>query len=141
MTAAVCICADSGIDDIWNKLAARGCQIYCGPTAGGGGRRFMCRPQDLENPTRRRQYIADMEKVCFLGHSLATCYTHRMALIATNLAGDDGISNYHPGHSSIIDSRGCSIGLIPGEYVKDYLRPQLITGEIVVQQPVVVPKD
>jgi predicted amidohydrolase len=139
VTAAVCICADGGIKDIYNKLAARGCQIYVAPTAGGAGREYMMHSRDLADTERRKAYLASMEKVCFLGPALATCYQHRMALMACNLAGDDGVSNYHPGHSSIIDSRGCMVGLIPGEYAADYLRPQWIGGEIVVQAPQVVP--
>jgi hypothetical protein len=60
-----------------------------------------------------------------------------MAMVATNLAGYDGLPKYYPGHSSIIDSRGCLMALQPGEYVVDFLRPVLIHGEIVVQTPCV----
>jgi len=132
---AVCICADSGIPDIWNKLARQGCHVYLGPTAGGGGRRFMHHAEDLEKPRLRKKYLESMEKVCYMGPAIDNCVKHHMALLATNLSGDDGFDNYHPGHSSIIDSMGKTVGLIPGEYVVEFLRPQMIHGKIVVQKP------
>jgi predicted amidohydrolase len=42
---------------------------------------------------------------------------------------------YHPGHSSIIDSRGRIVALLPGEYVIDYLEPRMIHGLVMVQTP------
>ncbi len=132
---AVCICADSGIENIYNKLAAKGCQIYLGPTAGGAGRDDMCTEVDLDSVEGMNAYVSRMEKVCFLGHAMRQCRQHRMALVCCNLAGDDGMSNYHPGHSSIVDARGRSVGLIPGEYVREWLRPRWLCEEIVVDQP------
>jgi len=132
---AICICADSSIPDIRNKLARQGCQVMFLSTAGGAGREYMCHAEDLEVPQKRKEYLDSMEKVCFVGEAIENCIKHRMAVCATNLAGDDGVSNYHPGHSCIIDSTGRLVALIPGEYVVEYLRPQLIHGEIVVQRP------
>ena len=134
----ICICADSGIPDIRNKLAAKGCQVFCGPCAGGGGREHMLKESDLAVATLRKQYIKDMEKVCFAGKTLLDCRDHRMATMAVNLAGDDGIDHYHPGHSMIIDSRGYVVDIRPGEYVIEYLLPKLIHGKITVNQPITV---
>ena len=75
-----------------------------------------------------------MEKVCFMGGAIEVCARHHLGMIACNLSGDDGVSNYHPGHSSIVDSGGKTLGLIPGEYVVEYLRPQLIHGAMVVRK-------
>ncbi len=130
----VCICADSGIPGIYNKMVAWGAQVYLGPTAGGGGRKFMKHAADLEDPKKLKSYLRDMEKVCFLGRAIEKCVRHHLAMICCNLSGDDGVDNYHPGHSSIIDSGGKTVGLIPGEYVVEYLRPQMIHGEIVVRK-------
>lgn len=129
----ICICSDSGIPDILNKLTTQGCQVYCGPCAGGAGREHMLRPQDLKNPEKRKQYLEDMEKVCFCGKTILDCHDRRMAMMTVNLAGDDGIGNYHPGHSLIFDSRGFVVAIQPGEYVVDYLAPRLIHGSIMVQ--------
>jgi len=49
-----------------------------------------------------------------------------------NLAGDDGIGLYHPGHSLILDSAGHVVAMHPGEYVAEYLAPVLIHGVISV---------
>jgi len=135
VTCAICICADSGMPDIHNKLARRGCQVYLGPCAGGGPRKHMRTADDLENPRLRKRYIADMQKVCFAGDAIDQCVERHMALVATNLAGDDGIDHYHPGHSTIVDSRGRVVALVPGEYVAEYLCPRMVHGEIVVRKP------
>lgn len=132
---AVSICADSGIPDLYNKLAAWGCQVSLHPCAGGGGRDAMCRVGDLQDHARRQRYLADMEKVCFVGKTLFTAAVHRMAIVAANLAGDDGVDHFHPGHSAIIDSRGCLVALQPGEYVLEFLRPLFIHGNVIVQEP------
>lgn len=128
----ICICADSGIPDIWSKLLAQRCQVSCNPCAGGGGRQYMRRAKELADPEKRKQYLADMEKVCFGGGTILRCHDSRMAMMTVNLAGDDGVSNYHPGHSLIFDSSGHVVAMHPGEYVAEYLTPVLIQGVISV---------
>ena len=132
---AICICADSGIENLYNKLADQGVQLSLHPTAGGGGRKFMKHAADLDDPRKLKSYLRDMEKVCFMGGAIKQCLQHHMCMIACNLSGDDGVGNYHPGHAAIVDSRGKTVGLIPGEYVVEFLRPQLIHGEVVVRKP------
>lgn len=132
---AICICADSGIDNLYNKLADQGVQLSLHPTAGGGGRKFMKHAADLDDPRRLKSYLRDMEKVCFMGGAIEVCVKHRLCMIACNLSGDDGVGNYHPGHAAIVDSGGKTVGLIPGEYVVEYLRPQLIHGEVALSKP------
>ena len=131
---AICICADSGIPDIANKLVDWGVQVSLNPTAGGGGRKFMKHAEELEDPAKFKSYLRDMEKVCFMSGAIKQCLEHHLCMIACNLSGDDGVSNYHPGHAALVDSGGKTVGLIPGEYVVEYLRPQLIHGEIVVRK-------
>lgn len=132
---AIMICSDSAIPDIWNKLAARGCQVWVGPAAGGAGREHLRKKEDIDDPELRKKYLHDMEQVCYTGTLLLDCRDHRMALITVNMAGDDGIDHYHPGHSIIVDSRGWLVALRPGEYIAEYLAPQMIHGEILVQTP------
>jgi len=132
---AVCICADVGIPGVRDTVARRGCQVLLVPTAGGGGREHVYRPADLEDPKRLAGYVKLMDGVCSVSSALGECIGRRMAQVAVNLAGDDGIDHYHPGHSSIIDSRGRIVALHPGEYVIDYLEPRMIHGPVVVQEP------
>lgn len=130
---AIAICADSGMENLWEQLRSGRCQISLHPCAGGGSRDEMRRPEDLSNPELRGRYLKAMEKVCFLGESMLRCRELGIAMVATNLAGDDGVAKYHPGHSSIVDSRGCLVAMQPGEYVVDFLRPKMIHGDVVVQ--------
>ena len=139
---AVCICADVGIPDIRDQLAAQGCQVLLLPTAGGGGREHIYHPEDLQDPQRLAGYVKLMDGVCSVAAAVGDCTSRRMAQVAVNLSGDDGVDHYHPGHSSIIDSRGRIVALQPGEYVVDYLQPRLIHGPVVVQPPrIAVAKD
>jgi predicted amidohydrolase len=132
---AVCICADVGIPGIRDTLAAQGCQVLLLITAGGGGREHIYHPNDLQDPQRLANYVKLMDNVCSVTSAVGDCLGRRMAQMAVNLSGDDGVDHYHPGHSSIIDSRGRIVALLPGEYVIDYLAPQMIHGPVVVQPP------
>jgi predicted amidohydrolase len=131
----VCICSDSGIPGIRDTLAKQGCQVLLMPTAGGGGREHIYHPDDLRDPRRRAAYVKLMDAVCSVTSAVGDCIGHRMAQVAVNLSGDDGVDHYHPGHSSIIDSRGRIVALLPGEYVVDYLEPRMIHGQVIVQSP------
>jgi predicted amidohydrolase len=132
---AVCICSDVGIPGVRDRLAEQGCQVLLVPTAGGGGREHIFHPADLEDPRRLAAYVKLMDDVCSVTSALGDCVQRRMAQVAVNLSGDDGRDHYHPGHSSIIDSRGRIVALLPGEYVIDYLAPRLIHGPVVVRSP------
>ncbi len=90
-------------------------------------------PKDLDDPKKRARYIKQLEKVCFMGGAVEKCAEYRMAKVATNLAGDDGVDIFHPGHSAIIDSGGRVVALIPGEYIEEYLEPKIIHGEVTVR--------
>jgi predicted amidohydrolase len=131
----VVICADSGIPDLRNKMVRWGAQVSLHPCAGGGGRQYMKHANDLDDPAVFADYLRDMEKVCFVGSAFAQARAFQMAMQSCNLSGDDGVSNYHPGHSAIVDCAGKLVGLIPGEYVVEYLRPQLTHGVIAVGTP------
>ena len=72
-----------------------------------------------------------MDAVCSVTSAVDDCVSHRMAQVSVNLSGDDGVELYHPGHSSIIDSRGRIVALLPGEYVVDYLEPRMIHGQVI----------
>lgn len=131
----VCLCADVGIPGIRDQMAEQGCQVLLLPTAGGGGREHIYHPEDLQDPQRLARYSQLMDRVCSVSSAVGECSGRRMAQVAVNLSGDDGVDHYHPGHSSIIDSRGRTVALLPGEYVIDYLEPRFIHGLVVVQAP------
>ena len=139
VTMAVCLCADSGIPGIQDRAAAQGCQVFLLATAGGGGRECIFHAADLEAPARRAAYVTLMDQVCSVTSAVGRCIDRRMAQVAVNLSGDDGIDHYHPGHASIIDSRGRIVALLPGEYVIEYLEPRMIHGLVIVQTPRALP--
>ena len=128
---ALLICADGGINGIEDDLFKEKVQVTLRPCAGGGGREMMVdSPKDLKIPEVLENYIQSLSKVCFAGNSARNCIKYDCAIVAVNLAGDDGLQKYHPGHSIIIDHTGRVAALIPGEYVRDWLYPRFITAEI-----------
>jgi len=133
VTAAIGICADSAIEDVHAKTAARGCQLWLAPSAGGGSRDLAQSPESLRDEEGLSRYLESMEKVCFVGNAIGHAARLRMAWVSTNLAGDDGVGKYHPGHSCIIDARGHVMALLPGEYVPEYLEPRMIHAPVCVR--------
>jgi len=132
---AISICADTGIDDLWNKLAHAGVQLHLVPTAGCGPRSWGFSESELDDPKRFEEYIKKAETVVWVKDAIGTCRRHRIVLAACNQMADDGVGYFHPGHSSIVDTTGELVGLIPGTFVFEHLRPRVVWGEIHPQTP------
>lgn len=127
---AILICADNGIEGIDDDLRRDGVQVLCAPCAGGGDRAWMRTPEQLRDPAVFKEYAGRLARVCFVGNALDRNIRNDFAVIAVNLVGDDGIADFHPGHSSISDHDGRLAALLPGDYVPLWHRPQLISAEI-----------
>ena len=68
-----------------------------------------------------------MDGVCSVAAAVGDCTSHRMAQVAVNLSGDDGVDHYHEFHGRAPSSTAAAglVALQPGEYVVDYLQPRL----------------
>lgn len=132
---AMSICADTGIDDLWNKLARAGVQVHLVPTAGCGPRSLGFSEAELDDPKRMEEYLKKAESVVWVKDAIVQCRRHRIILVACNQMADDGVGYFHPGHSCIVDTTGELVGLIPGSFVFEHLRPRVVWGEIHPQTP------
>ena len=71
-----------------------------------------------ENPESARTRILASEKRA------------RVAMASCKQMADNGRDYFHPGHSTIVDSTGELVGLIPGSFIFEHLRPRVVVGEI-----------
>ena len=137
---ALSICADTGIEDLLNKLARAGVQLHLVPTAGcSAGRSLGFAEAELDDPRRLDEYLVKAESVVFSRDAIRWCRQHRLAMACCNQMADDGKTYFHCGHSMLVDSTGELVGLIPGSFVFEHLRPRVIWGDVHPQVPREVP--
>ncbi|MFZ4775057.1 MAG: carbon-nitrogen hydrolase family protein [Terrimicrobiaceae bacterium] len=127
---AIVICADTGILDWRNSLVAQGVHLLLLPTAGCGPRHLGWQEGDLDDPGVLETYVERASLVVFSKDAILDCRRHRMAMASCNQMADNGRDYFHPGHSTIVDSTGELVGLIPGSFIFEHLRPRVVVGEI-----------
>ena len=127
---AIVICADTGIPDWRNSLVDQGVQLLLLPTAGCGPRHLGWQERDLDDPGVLETYVERAALVVFSKDAILDCRRHRMAMASCNQMADNGRDYFHPGHSTIVDSTGELVGLIPGSFIFEHLRPRVVVGEI-----------
>jgi len=136
---AISICADSGQPDLLNRLARLGVQLHLIPTAGCcAGRSLGFAEAELDDAKRLEEYLAKAETVVFSRDAIRWSRLHRIAMACCNQMADDGTVYFHCGHSMIVDTTGELIGLIPGSFVFEHLRPRVVWGDIHPKAPRVV---
>lgn len=119
----ITICADSGIDDLNDLLAANGVELVLLPTGAGGRREDRVTTADLHTEEGRQKYLKVLETVFFPGRAVLDCIKYRRAMAAVNQCGFDGRALYHVGHGSIINPMGEVVGLVHGLPNLDRQRP------------------
>lgn len=127
---AISICADAGIEGLWDRLKEDGVQLLLGPTAGCGPREWGFTEASLTDPAVLDRYIEKVDTVISMKEAVRACVRYGIALAACNQMADDGVNYFHPGHSCIIDRTGEMVALIPGTFVFEHLRPRVVWGDI-----------
>lgn len=127
---AITICGDGGIAGRTERLTEAGVQVHLTPTAGCGPYEWGFRSAELDDPLRMAQYLERAESVVFSKEAIRQSRERRMCLMTCNQMADNGVDCFHPGHSMIVDSTGELVGLIPGDFVFEFLRPKVVCGEI-----------
>jgi hypothetical protein len=126
----VLICADAGIEGIYEELAADGVTAVILITAGGGSDSQGCHQAQLADPEARKRYLASALNYVsteFVQRSLAL----ELAQISCNQSGwDKAIGYFQCGGSSIIDRSGNVTAVIPPRLVFEHLRCELTVGDV-----------
>lgn len=130
VSCVLSICAENGFPGWQERMARAGVQLLLAPTAGCGPRSLGFSERELENPARFEEYLGKVESVVFSREAVRLARKHRIAFAACNQMADDGSTYFHCGHSTIMDSTGELVALIPGTFVFEHLRPRVAWGEI-----------
>jgi predicted amidohydrolase len=129
LRCAILICSDTGMEGIYEELAAQGCHVVLAPTAGCGLLKHGLPQTALADLQQRERYLQMAESVCFVRGSIESALRHGLAVVACNQAGwVPEINYFQPGHSSVVDSNGEITALIPGRMIYEHLRPEVAVG-------------
>ena len=127
---ALLICSDAGIPNIFDKLAADGCDGVIVNTAGGGDAKSGVHQAALSDPKLRKK-TAFRATTCLAPSIVEQCIRLNCAQIACNQSGWNPETGYFQiGGSSIIDRTGEVTAVIPARVVFEYLRPVVEVGFI-----------
>jgi predicted amidohydrolase len=128
--ATIAICADTGIEDIHQRLDDLGVRLLLAPTGAGGLREDRVTTEELKTAAGRKTYQRVLETVFFPGPSITECIAHRRTLAAVNLCGYDGHKHYHTGHGMIITPMGEVPAFFHGLPNLDRQRPMYAHAEV-----------
>lgn len=107
VTCAITICADSGIENIREKLRAKGVRMILQPTGAGGLREDRVTDAELRTPEGRQTYARVLQTVFFPGEQSAIDSIRLgQALAAVNMCGYDQQRFFHVGHGIIMTPLG-----------------------------------
>ena len=126
---AILICADNGIDGIYEELSSQGYDAVLAPTAGLGHSKFAFHQQELSDPARLAEYAKAAESVCFLKGATERAVTLDMGMACCNQMGySKEMQYFHCGHAGVVDRTGETTALIPGRFIAEHLRPDVNVG-------------
>lgn len=130
--SAMLICADNGMEAIGPELAEQGVKLVFSLTAGCGETSMGFSLEQVQgDPQARSRWLARQHQVAFPDGSVRFCMEHDMALAACNQAGYvPDLGYFHPGHSSVVAPDGRVAALIPGQFVFQHLRPEIVVGRL-----------
>jgi predicted amidohydrolase len=132
---AIAVCADFGIENLWEKVGRQGVQLLLMCSAGCGKRSFGFSEKELDDPARRAEWVKRSESVLSFAPVAALCRQHGIAFAACNQMADDGKAYFHPGHCGIVDSNGETLALVPGVCVFEHLRERLAVATVHARPP------
>lgn len=131
---AISICADAGIEGLYEHLTGLGVDLVFGPTGAGGVREDRVVSADLKTESGLNKYLDLLESVFFSRSGVENCIRYRIALAAVNMCGYDGKKHYHLGHGMIINPMGEVRGFFHGLPNLDRQRPMYAAAEIDVDE-------
>lgn len=128
---AIVICADVAIPRLWPTLAREGFDTVALCTAGLGDVSAAVPPSDLQSPAKRTRYLLKASAVGFPAEWLKVALKHNLDFIASNQAGYEPQKGYfHLGHGAILSATGRVHAIIPGQFIGQHVRPELITATL-----------
>lgn len=127
---AILICADGGIDGIYQELIEDGVEFLFFPTAGGGKLSEYMHSSMLDSDEGRAWYTADRAKVFLSDAIIDQAKAPFPGFASSNALGNDSRCSVHRGHCAIIDTKRVLRAQIPGTNVIDYFQDQFCHARI-----------
>lgn len=126
----ILICADAGIDGIYDDLARDGCDVALILTAGGGSESIALHQAAVATTEARATYAAEAAQ-SLSADTIRQAMELDMAMVACNQSGwVPAWAYYHGGGSSIIDRTGRVAAVIPYRKILEHVRPDLAVGTV-----------
>jgi predicted amidohydrolase len=126
----ILICADTGIEGIFDELARDGCDVALILTAGGGSESIALHQTDVDKPEVRATYAAEAAQN-LSADTIRQAMELDMSMVFCNQSGwVPAWAYYHGGGSSIVDRTGRVAAVIPYRKVLEHVRPDLAVGTI-----------
>jgi len=127
ISCALLICADTGLEGIYEELIGQGVEYVFIPTAGGGTRDEFLTEAELATVDGKAKYLVNLPRVFKTdGIVLET----RLPFASANALGDDGRSLIHQGHCMILDRHFVLRAQIPGTNVLEHQQDQLAQARL-----------
>ena len=122
---AIIICADGGIEGLYEMLKAKRVDYRLCPAGGGGKMADMLHESDLDTEDGRKRYVENRPRVFNTEHVLENDLVG-ISFTAANALGPVGKQTCHQGHCMIVDSRDVMRAQIPGTIVLEHQHDQMI---------------
>jgi len=125
---AILICADGGLEGIYDEVVAQGVEYLFCPTGGGGDIKDYLHQADLLTSEGRAKYEANRPRVCMATAFMPDFEERKLGFTASNALGRIGDKTCHQGHCIITDQYGVLRAQAVGTIVLEHQHPQLINA-------------
>ncbi|MHB9133286.1 MAG: carbon-nitrogen hydrolase family protein [Armatimonadota bacterium] len=126
---AVLICADSGIEGIYEEIDQQGVEYRFHPTAGGGFINNQPIPylheEELADPEKRK-LAEEYRKYVLVADAFTNLDKNTHGAASANAMGYDGKNIRHMGHCIITDRFGTLRAQIPGTLIIEHQQDQMV---------------
>ncbi len=128
---AMVICADVAIPRLWSTLENEGFDTVALCTAGLGDAADAVFINDLKAPRKRSAYVRKAGEVGFPTEWLQVALKHGLDFVASNQAGYEPEKGFfHLGHGTVLSSDGRVHGIIPGQFIGEHVRSELLLASL-----------
>ncbi|MCL1857338.1 MAG: hypothetical protein FWF84_06860 [Kiritimatiellaeota bacterium] len=125
---AILICADTGLEGIYDEMREQGVEYLFIPTGGGGDIKDTLSQAELLTDEGRKKYEENRPRVCMPNPFDADFQKNKLGFTSANALGRAGAKTCHQGHCIITDQNGVLRAQAVGTIVREHHHQQLINA-------------